>query len=206
MVAQSKLAGLRRVCGNIPGGVSKGWIFDAAAYDFTQAAAAPLDGAGSFEAPGAYSAIALAAGAVAANARLYRLEFEKKTAEYTWKQSRKGCASKYEHQFEFKFNGITHAVTGWQMAMDSAACCGALGLILQLNSGKFIVLGEKLVGGTEVDVNLELVQDGSSGGTGKLIDDENQNTIIFKGDHTRGAFEYTGTLATLIALEAIPEP
>lgn len=201
MIAQSKLAGLKRVCGNIPGGVSKAWVFDGAAFDFTQDAAAPLDGAGSFEAPGAYSAIAVATGAVPANARLYRLEFEKKTAEYTYTQSRKGCASKYEHQFAFNFNGITHAVTGWQMAMDAAACCGALGLILQLNSGKIIVLGEKLVGGTEIDVNLELVQDGSTGGSGKLIDDENTNTIVFKGDHTRGAFEYKGTVATLIALE-----
>lgn len=202
MIAQSKLAGLHRVCGNIPGGVSKAWIFDAAAYDFTQADVAPLDGAGSFDAPGAYTAIAPVTGAPAGNTRFYRLEFERKTAEYTYQQSRKGCASKYEHQFEFKFNGITHAVTGWQMAMDAAACCGRLGMVLQLNSGKFIVLGEQIVGGVEVDVALELVQDGSSGGTGKLIDDENTNTIIFKGDHTRGVFEYTGTLASLIALEA----
>lgn len=184
-----------RICGPTFGGLARVWLFDPADFDFTQA----VPGVGGAN---PYSAVALATAAAGnAAAKMYPIVFDKKTAEYTFKQSRKGCSVKYEHQLELKLSDLSQLITNWNAALDAAGCCGGLGILMQLNSGKMFVAGERVVNGAPIEIPLDMVQDGSSGSTGKLIDDENAETVILKGDYTRKLYEFTGGVASIMALE-----
>ncbi len=184
-----------RTCGPTSGGVARLWIFDADDFNFTQAAADPSGAK-------PYSAVALRPGATAAGgARMFPIKFEKDEAEYTFKQSRKGCSVKYEHQLEFKLADLSQLITNWNAAIDAAGCCCGIGIVVQLNSGKIFVAGEKWVNSAAIDIPLEMKQDGSSGTSGKLKDDFNGETVIIKGDHMRKLYEYSDKVQSIIDLQ-----
>lgn len=145
-----------------------------------------------------------AVGATAAGgARMYPINFSKKgnEAEYTYKQSRKGSANKVEHQLQFFVNDLDQLITQWNQAIDNAGACGGVGLAIQLNSGKIFIAGEKYVGNNPVNVPLLMTQDGSSGTSGKLFDDQNGQDTILKGDCGRTLYEFTGGLSSILALQ-----
>ena len=186
-----------RACAATAGGIARVWLFDGNDFDFTQTA--PASGS---TAVMPYSAVALATGATAlSGAKMYPIAFEKKTAEHTFKQSKKGSSSKYEHQLEFKLPDISQMITNWNKAVDDIGVCGGLGIAIQYNSGKIFIAGERIVNGLPVDVPMDMVQDGSSGTSGKLMDDENAETVILKGDYPRKLYEFTGGVASLISMQ-----
>lgn len=184
-----------RPCAPTSGGVSRVWIYDRDDFNFTQGAA-DADG----NKP-QYSAIALRAGAIPADgALLFPVTFQVKEAEYRYTQSLNGPSVKYEHILEMLLPDIGHFITQWNEKIDAAAACCGIGLIVELNSGKILVLGEKYVNGTPIR-DWRIGQNGSTGTSGKLYEDPNGQTTLLTGDFFRGAYEYSGGVAALIALE-----
>lgn len=184
-----------RACSQTTGGVSRAWIYDRDDFDFTQDAD---DADGS---KGKYSAIARRAGATeGGGGNLFPVLFQYQEAEYKYTQSKNGASVKYEHSLEMLLPDLDHFITTWNEKVDSAAACCGIGLILELNSGKILVLGEKYVGGSRIR-EWRIAQDGSTGTSGKLFEDPNGQTTILKGDYFRGAYEFSGGTAALEALE-----
>ena len=192
----AKLKPYNRACSSTSGGIARIWIFDGEDFNFTQAAPA-ADGT---IAP--YTAIELNMGATAVGgALMFPIKFEKKTGEYTYTHSRNGCSVKYEHKLEFGLTEISQLVANWNMAVDAAGCCCGIGMMIQFNNGKIFVAGEKIVNDEAIAVPLEMVQNGSTGTSGKLMEDPNAQTTILIGDFNRPLYEYTGTAQSIIDLE-----
>lgn len=194
-----KLKAYNKICQRTTGGVSRAWIFDRDDFDFTQAAA---DADGN-KPP--YTAIARRAGATAiGGANLFPVLFEYKSGEYRYTQSLNGSSSKYEHIMEFIMPDLDHFITQWNEAVDRASACCGIGVIVELNSGKIMVLAEKYVNAAKI-TEWRMAQNGSTGTSGKLFEDPNGQTTLLTGDYSRSAYEFTGGAAALEALEADDE-
>lgn len=187
------LKGRTRTCGSVTGGISDIGLFDPNDFNFTQAA----DVAGEKQ---PYSAAALRAGATGVGgAKVYVVSFQEDEAEWTWKQSRKGCSTKYEHEWILQLPENEHGLTTFLQALDAAGCCCGLGIIMRLNSGKIFVAGEKYVNGSAIP-KFKITQDGSDGTSGKLFDDFNGGNLHLKGSYSRNLYEFSGTWADIEAL------
>lgn len=186
-----------RACGNVTGGISDIGVFDPADIAFTQAAA--VDGV-----LPAYTAVTLTDGATATDdgPLICFINFQIGEAEWKWKQSVKGCSVKYEHEFDFTLPQNSQALTNFQQALDNAACCCGLGIVMRTNDNKIFIAGESLVNATKI-LRFIINQDGSDGGSGKAYDDPNAANIVLKGDYSRNLYEYTGTWASLLALNVV---
>lgn len=186
-------------CQATTGGVSRVWIFDRDDFNFTQGVA---DADGSLP---AYSAVARRAGATEiGGALMFPVLFQYKEAEYKYTQSLNGSSVKYEHSLEFLLADISHFITNWNERVDAAGACCGIGVVVEFNSGKIIVLGEKYVNGTRIR-EWRIAQNGSTGTSGKLFEDPNGQTTILTGDFNRGAYEFSGGSAALEALEGSDE-
>lgn len=185
-----------RTCGPTSGGVSRVWIFDRSDFSFTQGAA---DADGNLP---AYSAIVRRTGATeAGGAVMFPVKFVRNEAEYKYSMSKKGTSVKYEHSLEFLMADLDQFITQWNQKVDAAGACEGIGIIVELNSGKILVLGERYVNDALVSGNWEIAQDGASGTSGKLNDDINGHTAVLKGDYRRGAYEFSGGVGAVEALE-----
>lgn len=178
-----------RACQPTSGGISDIVIFDPEDFDFTQGAAV----AGVL--PG-YSAIALRTGATGSSAVMFEINFTRDEAEWTWKQSVKGCNVKYEHSFNFQLPENSQQLTNFLQALDAASCCCGLGMVIRLSNGKIFIAGEKYVNATSIP-RFTLLNNGSAGGSGKLYDDFNGGNIVVAGTFSRNLYEYTGTWTTI---------
>lgn len=195
MALCSKLLALTIACAGLSGGVSRIWLFDGMDFDFTQAAFNTTTG----HQP--YTAVAYTPGALLAGGYMFPLQFERNEAEFRYKQSRKGSNTKYELETEFKTPDVGQNLLNWNYFLDAAGVCCGVGIIVQLNTGRMLVMGERVVNGDPIDIPVYMAQDGSSGGSGKLMDDFNGQTTILKGDSKMLPIEYTGLVADIIALE-----
>jgi hypothetical protein len=185
-----------KACTSTTGGVSRLWIFDRDDFTFTQAAA-DADG----NKP-EYTAIARRSGATdIGGGNLFPVKFQYKECAYSYTQSFNGTSVKYEHNLEFLLADISHFITQWNERVDAASACCGIGCIVELNSDKVIVMGEKYVNGSSIR-EWRMVQNGSTGTTGKLFEDANGQTTKLTGDFNRGAYEFTGGTAALEAIEA----
>lgn len=194
-----KLKGINRVCKATSGGVARVWIFDGADFSFTQTTTNNVKGP--YTAITDLSADPEADPAVPGTNKIYPIKFEKNEAEYRYEHSRNGRSVKYDHTLEFRLPDLDQFITNWNESVDAAGCCDGIGLIIQLNSGKIFVAGEKIVNGDAIDIPFEMLQNGSSGTSGRLLDDPNGQTTVLAGSYRRGLYEYTGTLQSLIDLE-----
>lgn len=187
-----QLTGYNRACGGVTGGISDLLIFDPNDYNFTQAA--PVAGVAQV-----YTAVALRTGAtLVGGAKMYAMNFQIEEAEWTWKQSRKACSTKYDHEFKFQLVENSHTLTTFLQALDAASCCCGLGMIIRTNNGKIFVAGEKYVNASAI-TRFSVTQDGSDGTTGKVFDDPNVGNIVLKGAYSRNLYEYTAAWSTLEA-------
>lgn len=135
----------------------------------------------------------------AAGAKVFLINFQTDEAEWTWKQSVKGCAVKYDHEFKFQLPENGQTLTTFLEALDAASCCCGLGMFIRLNSGKIFVAGEKYVNATSIP-RFTVKQDGSEGGSGKLFDDFNGGNLTLKGSYSRNLYEFTGAWSAIEAL------
>lgn len=147
----------------------------------------------------ATSTLAFSGGVNGTNGKMYAITFQRDEAEWTWKQSVKGCATKYEHSFAFQLPENSQNLTTFLEALDAASCCCGLGMIIRLNGGKIFVAGEKYVNGSSI-ARFTVGQNGSSGTSGKLYDDVNGGNLILLGNYSRNLYEYTGDWANIEAL------
>lgn len=128
---------------------------------------------------------------LAGGGKMFLINFQADEAEWTWKQSVKGCAVKYEHEIILQLPENEQGLTNFLESLDAAGCCCGLGIAFRLNSGKVFLAGEKYVNGTAIP-RFTMKQDGSDGGTGKLFDDFNGGNLHLKGSYSRNLYEYTG--------------
>lgn len=185
-----------RECAPTTGGISKIWIFDRDDFNFTQGAR-EADG----DLPG-YSAIALREGAdPAEGAALFVVDFADKSAEYRYTMSLNNEVSvKVDHTVEFLMANLDQFISQWNDKVNAAAACHGIGMIVELNSGKRFVLAEKYVNNSPI-LDWKMKQNGSTGTSGKLREDVNGQTTLITGDYGRTAYEYIGTVDSLVAFE-----
>lgn len=181
-----------RACGGVTGGISDLAIFDPNDLNFTQGG----DSGGSKV---AYNAVSLRDDVEDSTPTVFMISFQTDEAEWTWTQSKTGCAVKYEHSFVFQLPENSQNLTTWQQAIDAAGCCCGIGIIVRLNSGKIFIAGEKYVNGVSIP-RFTIAQDGSEGGSGKLYDDFNGGTITLTGSYSRNLYEYSGPWSDIEAL------
>lgn len=131
--------------------------------------------------------------------KVFPVSFLQDEAEWKTTQSVKGCSVKYDHEWDILLPDRSHTITSFLSSLDAAACCCGLGIIFRLNNGKIFVAGEKYVNGTE-QPRFTINQNGSTATSGKLIDDSNGVTAVFKGSYTRDLYEYSGTWSDIQAL------
>ena len=180
-----------RPCGGVTGGVSNMWVFDPTDFNFTQVAARDP-----------YTVIARRAGATAVGgARMFPINFQAKEAQLKAKQSRTGCSVKYYYDITAQLPDLSNDLTSFLESLDDAGCCCGLGLVLLLNTGKILIVGEKYVN-TALIPYFEVVMNGTDLDTGKKFDDFNGANVIFKAEYSRGPREYTGGVASIQAFEA----
>lgn len=186
------LTNYSRACGAVTGGISDIAQFDPSDFDWTQATTSGV--------VGPYTAVARRSGATAlGGAKFFGITFQQDEAEYTFKQSRKGCAVKYEHSFKFQLPELSHTLTNFLQMLDAAACCCGLGIVFRLNSGRVFIAGEKYVNGSSI-VRFQVAQDGTDGGSGKVYDDFNGGNLTLVGNYGRPLYEFTGGWAAIEAL------
>lgn len=183
-----------RACGAVTGGVSDVAIFDPNDLDFTQAA-----DIGGVKQP--YSAIAERVGVVTPS--VFVVNFQIDEGEWTWKQSAKGCSTKYEHEWILQLTENAQLLTTFLQSLDAAGCCCGIGIIFRLNSGKIFVAGEKYVNGVSI-TRFTIKNDGSDGTSGKLYDDYNGANLHLKGNYSRNLYEYNGAWSAVEALMVAP--
>ncbi len=134
---------------------------------------------------------AFTGGVTGSGGKMYTINFLRDEAEWTWKQSVKGCSVKYEHSFNFQLPENSQNLTTFLQALDAASCCCGLGMVVRLNDGRIFVAGEKYVNGSAIS-RFTILNNGSSGGTGKLYDDFNGGNIVLTGPYSRSLYEFDG--------------
>jgi len=184
------LSSYSRPCGGVTGGISDLWIFDPSDFNFTQTA--PGD---------PYTVVARRAGATfVGGAKMFPIKFEKKEAEYKFKQSRNGCSTKYDLEISARLPELSNDLTNFLSNLDVAGCCSGLGIVFLMNTGKILVAGERYVN-ADIIPYFEVVMDGTEGGTGKKFEDFNGATVMFKGEYSRGLREFTGGVSVISGFE-----
>ena len=179
-------------CIVVPGGVAQIFVADATLFDFTQGA--PISGV-----PQSYTAIT----DLGTSSKIYGVKFTRMQAEYSYDQKNTdGVAPLYAHKLTFPVPDINMLTEQWSALIDAQGyCCGIL-LIIILNSGRILVMGESSVNAASLAVPFYTYQDGSKATSGKKMDDQNQNAVTIVGQYNRPLIEYTGSLASIVALEA----
>ncbi len=188
------LKGYSRACGGVTGGISDIAIFDPNDLNFTQAAA--IAGVNQ-----PYTAVAERAGVDTPS--VFAINFQVDEAEWTYAQSKTGCATKYEHEFIFQLPENSQDLTTFMESLDAAGCCCGIGIIFRMNNGKIFVAGEKYVNDATIP-RFTMAQDGTEGGSGKLFDEFNGGNVHLKGSYSRNLYQYTGTWASIEALVTAP--
>jgi hypothetical protein len=133
-------------------------------------------------------------------AKMFVVNFQEDEAEWTWKQSAKGCSVKYDHELILQLPENEQGLTNFLESIDAAGCCCGLGLVFRLNSGKIMVAGEKYVNASAIP-KFKFKQDGSDGTSGKLFDDFNGGNIHLKGSYSRNLYEYSGDWSDIEAFQ-----
>lgn len=179
-------------CAVVPGGVAQIFVADATLFDFTQAG--PVSGV-----PQPYTAIT----DLGTSSKIYGVKFTRMQAEYTYDQKNTdGVAPVYNHKLMFPVPDVNMLTEQWSYLIDAQGyCCGIL-LIIILNSGRILIMGESSVNAASLAVPFYTYQDGSKATSGKKMDDQNANTVTIVGQYNRALIEYTGALSTIVALEA----
>lgn len=137
---------------------------------------------------------------VAAGGRLFSFGFYENTGEYTYENpDTETCSTKYSHSMVGQFLNISQGLNNYLLSLGTAGCCCGLGMIIELNSGVILVMGEKYVGNVEQKrFKLKL---SSKGGSGKKFEDFNGAEVTVKGDFIRPLYTFTGGVAALLAFQ-----
>ena len=179
-------------CINNAGGISRAWLFDAADFDFTTG----VD-------PATYSAVALMAGAtLIGGSGFHPIKFNHLEGEYKATHTQNtNSSNEYAHTVSLQVQILGSELTNFMDLNQKLSACGRLGIVLELNNGKIIVIGESIVNAVVLPV-FKVRLDGTELGSGKGWGDNNGATLSFKGMYNRAAYEFTGGSSAIIALQA----
>lgn len=137
---------------------------------------------------------------VIGGAKMYPFNFMVNTGEYTFDNpASETCSVKFSHSLVGTAINITQALNNYLNSLASAGCCCGLGLIIELNSGTLLVMGEKFVG--NVEQRRFKVTMSSKGTSGKKFEDSNMADVTFAGDYTRALYTFTGGVAAILAFQ-----
>lgn len=181
-------------CGIIAGGISKIYIFDPTTCDFTQAA--PI---ASVVQP--YTAIT---DLTTAGGIFFPVKFEQMSAEYDYDmKSEDGVTLGYTHKVMFSVPRINMIATQWAILLGNQGYCCGVGVLMITNSLDILVMGENSVNTVPLIPTFYTYQDGSKASTGKKGSDKNTvNVQINSCEYFRPLIQYTGTIASVLALAA----
>jgi hypothetical protein len=181
------------VCGIPAGGISNLFIFDPTIFDFTQAA--PVSGVVQ-----PYTAIT----DLGTSDLIYPIKFEQMSAEYDFDfKNADGVAPAYTHKVMFSVPRINITATAWNLLVNSNAYCCGLGIIIITNSSDVLIMGEASVNTVQLIPKFYCYQDGSKASTGKKGTDKNTvTTTLTSCEYFRPLIQYTGTIASILALAA----
>lgn len=132
--------------------------------------------------------------------RMYPFRFFENTGEYTFDNPISDIGTKkFSHSMVGTMIDISQSLNNYLNTLgDAGACCG-LGVIMELNSGKILVMGEKYVG--NVEQKRFKVKMSSKGGSGKKFEDNNYADVTFSADFTRALYEFTGGVGSILAFQ-----
>ena len=180
-------------CGIVAGGVSDLYIFDPTIFDFTQAA--PI---ANVIQP--YTAITdLGAGDL-----IYPVKFERMSAEYDYSmKSEDGVTLGYTHKVMFSVPRINMIASQWAQLIGTQGYCCGIGIVIVLNSGDILIMGEASVNAAKLVPNFYVYQDGTKANSGKKGSDKNTvSDTLTSCEYSRPLIQYTGSLASILALVA----
>lgn len=173
-------------CQATTGGLSDIWIFDPADFNWTQDNETK-----------SYTAVTRRDGATAeGGAKMFPIKFQRKEAEYKFKQSRNGCSVKYETDIDAQLPKLGQELTNFLSTLDNAGCCCGLGIVFRTNSGEIFVIGEKYVNDKSIPY-FELVMDGTEGGSGRKFEDFSGAKVMFKAEYNRAANQFIGDIGVI---------
>lgn len=181
------------VCGVVAGGVSNIYIFDPTVFDFTQAA--PISGVIQ-----PYTAIT----DLGTSDLIYPVKFERMSAEYDFTMKNDdGVAPGYTHKVMFNVPRINMLSSQWAALINQQGYCCGIGIILILNSGDILVMGEASVNASMLIPNFYVYQDGTKANSGKKGTDKNTVSVVLTScEYSRPLIQYTGNVSTIEALIA----
>jgi hypothetical protein len=170
---------------NVVNGVITNVVITAGGSGYTSAPTATLSSSGA---------------TLAGGGRMYPLNFMEYTGEYTFDNpSSETCSVKYTHTFTATLVNISQSLNNFLRIMSDAGCCCGLGLILELNSGVLLVMGENFVG--NVQQRRFKVKMSSKGGSGKKYDDNNSAEVTFTADYFRPLMTFTAGVGAIQAFQ-----
>ena len=189
-----QVSGYTKPCVPNTGGISRVWVFDPADLDYTQGAS-PNN---------SYTAVALIGGAtILGGSGFFAIGFDYLSGQYKAPQSVKGSSIKFAHELSLHLPSLDNDLTNFMLTMMNALACASLGFVIEQNNGHILVIGEQSVNGETIPL-FRIQMDGTSVDSGKAFDDENGATVMFKGDYSRPAYEFTGGIDAIIALQGTP--
>lgn len=137
---------------------------------------------------------------LAGGGRMYPFTFMENTGEYTFDNPvSETCSIKFAHSLTGTMINITQAMNNYLNTLGNAGCCCGLGVIMELNSGTLLVMGEKYVG--NVERSRFKIKMSSKGGSGKKFEDNNYADVTFAGDFTRALYTFTGGASAILAFQ-----
>ena len=181
------------VCGIPAGGISNIFIGDPTIFDFTQDP--PMSGVIQ-----PYRAIT----DLGTSDLIYPVKFEQMSAEYDYDlKNDNGVAPAYTHKVTFSVPRVNMLSTQWQQLINqNAYCCGIL-IIIITNSSDVLIMGEASVNNALLIPKFYTYQTGTKGATGKKGTDKNTVTVQIEScEYFRPLIQYTGTIASILALAA----
>lgn len=181
-------------CSIISGGISDIFVADATLFDFTQAA--PTAGV---VAP--YTAIT----DLGTSTKIYPVKFEKMSASYDFDmKNENGVSPAYTHKCMFSVPRIDMLSSQWAMLVNQQGyCCGIL-VIMILNSGDILIMGEGSVNTVPLVPNFYTYQDGTKGTSGKKGSEKNTvDVTITSCEYFRPLIQYVGATTPAAAIADI---
>ena len=180
-------------CAIISGGISSLYIFDTTVFDFTQAS--PVSGVVQ-----PYTAIT----DLGTSSKIYQVKFERMSAEYDFSMKNDdGVSPAYTHKCMFNVPRIDMLSSQWAQLINTQGYCCGIGIIMVLNSGDILIMGEASVNAASLVPIFNVYQDGTKGNSGKKGSDKNTVGVTLTSiEYFRPLIQYTGALSTITALIA----
>lgn len=175
-----------RACAPTTGGVSAVWAFDPLDWDFTKTAL-----------QNDYATLTRRAGATfVGGSKMSPITFLNEEGQFKATQKQTGCSTSWDYELTLSLPQLTQGLSDFLTSLATAACCCGLGLIIQLNDGTLLVVGERYVGGAAIP-RWVMKMDGATIDSGKVFTDYNGAVLSLKGSYSRTPNTFSGGVSVI---------